>query len=97
MKVDFTVLSRARERRDPYQLRSLRIKVVCARPPPRGDHEASQAAGPAPIDTDNGNPPQSFGKKETVQQIQWAMENEPTDYDRVLESLLLSKTSGTTR
>jgi len=25
MKVDFAMLSRARERRDPYQLRSLRI------------------------------------------------------------------------
>ena len=66
MKVDFAVLSRARERRDPYQVRSLRIAQPRAGAPPahrRGrDHEASRAAGPAPIDTDNGNPPQSFGK-----------------------------------
>ena len=34
MKVDFAVLSPARERRDPYQVRSLRIKVVGAGPPP---------------------------------------------------------------
>ena len=73
MKVDFAMLSRARERRDPYQLRSLRIQVVRAGAPPRhrreGDHEASRAAGPAPIDTDNGNPPQSFGKKVVSDQL----------------------------
>ena len=65
------MLSPARERRDPYQVRSLRIAGLGAGPAPahrRGrDHEASRAAGPAPIDTDNGNPPQSFGKNASAQ------------------------------
>ena len=41
MKVDFAMLSRARERRDPYQLRSLRI----ARKGPQTSRALKSAAG----------------------------------------------------
>ena len=42
----------------------VRVQIYCYRPGRRRGtgHEANRAAGPAPVDTDNGNPPQSFGK-----------------------------------